>query len=129
MANARTNDCPTGDEPATDSQRYLTVRGRRWRRTDPRIPEDLRSGLVSALGRARSAVRTAADDSARASARRRVQAAKEGLGERGTPWWDLTGSEGRRRAQDRLSQVIELENELSTEPPSRHVVDGSTMET
>lgn len=113
MANARASDCPPGDErvAATDAERYLTVRGRRWRRTDPRIPEDLRRALVSALGQARSAVRTAADDSARASARRRVQAAKEGLGERGTPWWDLSQSESLRRAQDRLSQVIELKNE------------------
>ncbi|MGC5617671.1 biopolymer transporter Tol [Georgenia sp. Z1491] len=95
----------------TDTERYVVVRGRRWRRADPRLPEEVRAALVSALGRARSAVRTAPDDDARTAARRRVQAAKEGLGERGTAWWDLGEHEAIGRARDRLARLRELEDE------------------
>lgn len=65
--------------------RFIVVNGRRWRREDPELPGDVRAALLSHLGRGRSAVRTASAD-ARAPHRRRVDLAKHGLGERGTPW-------------------------------------------
>ncbi len=65
-----------------DDDRFITVDGRRWRRSDPTIPEALRAELVSELMAARRAVRTDP------GARPRVQDAKVALGERGRPWWE-----------------------------------------
>ncbi|SFS15166.1 hypothetical protein SAMN04487783_1981 [Agrococcus baldri] len=39
------------------------------------------------------------------AARDRVQLAKEGLGERGTAWWELPQAERRARALDRLARL------------------------
>ncbi len=65
------------------------VRGRLWRATNPALPEDKRQALVDELMNARRAVRDAkGDQAALRIARDRVQAAKEGLGERGAVWWD-----------------------------------------
>jgi hypothetical protein len=78
------------DESA-DDERWLVVNGRRWRRTDPSLPEDVVAALTSHLGRGRSGVRTAkraGDEEAVAAARQRVGLAKHGLGERGPKWWD-----------------------------------------
>lgn len=69
---------------------HFVVDGRRWRRTDPALPEDLAAALRSHLGRGRNAVRRAerdGDDEALAAARRRNGLAKHGLGERGPEWW------------------------------------------
>lgn len=69
---------------------HIVVDGRRWRRTDPALPEDLAAALRSHLGRGRNAVRRAkrdGDDEALAAARRRNGLAKHGLGERGPEWW------------------------------------------
>ncbi len=96
------------DVDRTPDGRYLVIDGRRWRAADPELPDDLRASLQSALGRARSAVRTA-DDAARPGARRRVQLAKEGLGERGDPWWELGRAERVSRARQRLAAIVELE--------------------
>ena len=64
------------------------VRGRLWRTSNPGLPEGEREALVRELGSARSAVRTAmASGTGLAEARRRVDAAKVGLGERGPVWW------------------------------------------
>ena len=74
-----------------DDERWITIDGRRWRRTDPSIPETFRKELVDELMSARRAVAAAkrADDADRvARARHRVQSAKVALGERGAPWWD-----------------------------------------
>ncbi len=75
----------------TPDGRYLVVRGRLWRRADPRLPEDERARLTRELMAARrdkgAAVRRG-DDAAREDARRRVEAAKRALGERGPVWWD-----------------------------------------
>lgn len=81
---------PGDDGTMTADGRYLIVSGRRWRATDPAIPEPLRQELVNELIEARRLVR-----SDPATARPRVQDAKVALGERGDPWWDPT-PEGRR---------------------------------
>jgi hypothetical protein len=66
---------------------FLEIDGRRWRRSDPRIPPALRQPLVDELMAARRAVGQAADPEARRAARQRVQDAKVALGERGRAWW------------------------------------------
>ncbi|GAA2853967.1 hypothetical protein Acy02nite_49840 [Actinoplanes cyaneus] len=78
------------DGTLTADGRYLIVSGRRWRATDPAIPEPLRQELVDELMAARRLVR-----SDPGTARPRVQDAKVALGERGDPWWEPT-PEGRR---------------------------------
>ncbi|MHC9417757.1 hypothetical protein ACYZX9_04060 [Sphingomonas citri] len=75
----------------TPDNRYLVVRGRLWRRSDPRLSEQERERLVGELMTARRAVAVAlhaGDQDALRSARVGVQAAKVALGERGPPWWD-----------------------------------------
>lgn len=87
----------------TEDRRYVVVDGRRWRATDPAIPEDLRSELVSELMSARRAVaqaKRAGDQRALTQARQRVSDAKQALGERGRPWWEEPSShEFRNRAE------------------------------
>jgi hypothetical protein len=82
-------------------ERYLVVDGRRWRRSDPSIPEKLRSELVHALMAARRAVlaakRSPADDGSEQAARARVQDAKVALGERGHPYWEAPDDAARRK--------------------------------
>lgn len=83
----------------TDGGRWVVVDGRRWRATDPGIPDPLRQELVNVLMAARRAVgsaRRSSDEAAEASARQRVQAAKVALGERGDPWWEPPSDEGLR---------------------------------
>jgi hypothetical protein len=75
----------------TDDGRYIVVEGRRWRATDPGIPEALRTELVGELMAARRAVKDEGD-----AARPRVQDAKVALGERGEPWWEEPTDAGRR---------------------------------
>ncbi len=85
------------DGGSDDDGRWLVIGGRRWRRSDPAIPEPLRAELVAELMSARRAVRAAAgDELGVASARRRVQDAKVALGERGAPWWDRPDDAARR---------------------------------
>lgn len=79
-----------GPERTADG-RYIVVDGRRWRATDPGIPEKLRAELVAELMDARRAVRSQGD-----AVRHRVQDAKVALGERGEPWWDEPTPDGRR---------------------------------
>ncbi|XVU29590.1 hypothetical protein ACQPZJ_21685 [Actinoplanes sp. CA-054009] len=82
----------------TDDGRFLVINGRRWRATDPAIPEGEAAALRKALMAARrdvgKALRAGEDP---ASARARVQIAKVALGERGTPWWEQTLDERRQR--------------------------------
>ena len=76
--------------PTTPDGRYFVVRGRLWRTTNPHLPEVERTRLVHALMKARSDVRRAklaGNDAALADARKRVDAAKVELGERGPVWW------------------------------------------
>ncbi|GAA1431078.1 hypothetical protein GCM10009616_17310 [Microlunatus lacustris] len=81
----------------TPDGRYLLIGGRRWRASDPAIPEALRTELVAELMAARRAVKDAGDDAATAAARRRVQDAKVALGERGEPWWEPPSEDGRQQ--------------------------------
>ena len=46
----------------TEDGRYVVVDGRRWRASDPAIPERLRAELVAELMRARRLVRTRGDE-------------------------------------------------------------------
>jgi len=92
------------DDAAAD-ERWLVVNGRRWRRTDPSLPDDVVEALKSHLGSARSAVRNAPDDDARAEARRRVGLAKRGLGERGERWWERAESDRLEQARSALSEL------------------------
>ncbi|MDG6110351.1 hypothetical protein Daura_19295 [Dactylosporangium aurantiacum] len=90
---------PSDSGPArTGDGRYVIIGGRRWRATDPAVPEDAAAALRRALMAARRdvgrALRAGEDPTA---ARARVQAAKVALGERGTPWWEQTPDERRRR--------------------------------
>lgn len=79
------------DPERTADGRYVVIRGRRWRATDPSLPEGRRRELVRELMSARSAVGWAkrrGDAEAERAARARVQAAKVALGERGPKWWE-----------------------------------------
>ena len=105
-------------EPS-DDERWLVIDGRRWRRTDPSLPEDVAARLRSHLGRARSAVRVAkrdGDDDATVDARHRVGLAKTGLGERGPRWWD-------DEVPARVSRALEALAELDGLAPPR--ADGA----
>ena len=84
----------------TPDGRYVVIDGRRWRATDPEIPEEVAAALRRELMAARRAVGAAlrADDTdAERAARARVHAAKTALGERGTPWWEQSAEERRAR--------------------------------
>lgn len=72
----------------TPDGRYIIVRGRLWRATNPALAHAEREGLTKLLMSARQAIRAAAPRSPdMRAARRLVQAAKVGLGERGPVWW------------------------------------------
>lgn len=78
------------DPPLTPDGRYIVVRERLWRATNPDLDPLTRDKLVHDLMDARRAVRSALEQEHAeqlAAARRRVQSAKEQLGERGDVWW------------------------------------------
>lgn len=84
----------------SDDGRYVVVDGRRWRATDPLIPEEDAAVLRRWLMAARRDVGTArkrGDQDAEKAARARVHAAKTALGERGPAWWEQGGDERRAR--------------------------------
>lgn len=86
------SDGPEG----TPDGRFVLIGGRRWRASDPAIPERLRAELVAELMDARREVGAADGEPARtAAARARVQHAKVALGERGEPWWEPASDSGR----------------------------------
>ena len=100
----------------TEDQRYIVVDGRRWRATDPGIPERLKAELVAELMSARWAVGRGADASA---ARRRVQDAKVALGERGEPWWEPASPDGRtKRLAAAMRTLLRNREPMSTICPS-----------
>lgn len=81
----------------TPDGRYVVIDGRRWRATDPLVPDERREELQRVLMAWRRAVRTARGTEDEPRVRAGVQAAKVALGERGTPWWEQTEDERRRR--------------------------------
>jgi len=77
-------------ERVTPDGRYFVVRGRLWRRANPDLSPEKREALVRELMNARREVKAAmrsGDTTAIAMARKAVDAAKIGLGERGPVWW------------------------------------------
>ena len=106
---------PVPDETPTDTEeeRWLSISGRRWRRTDPCLPADVIKQLQTQLGRGRSGVRTAkaaGDDQKLTLARRRVGMAKHGLGERGPYWWDEPEADRVLRARQALADLTALDS-------------------
>lgn len=83
--------------PLTPDGRYMVVRGRLWRRSNPGLAQDRRQTLVDELMAARRAVRDAASPDNERQARRRVDAAKRALGERGPVWWSDGAPDYNRR--------------------------------
>ena len=78
------------DVERTADGRYIIVRGRLWRATNPNLPEAERQRWVDALMDARRAVgsaKRAGDAGAEKAARAKVHEAKVALGERGPVWW------------------------------------------
>jgi hypothetical protein len=78
---------PPKEPLRTPDGRYIVVRGRLWRATNPNLAPDEREHLVEALMSARRQLRGRASADVRAAARAAVHAAKVGLGERGPVWW------------------------------------------
>jgi hypothetical protein len=87
-------------EPTEDGHHVL-IDGRRWRATDPAIPEEVAAELRRLLMSARRDVGTAlrrGDAEAESRARARVHRQKTALGERGSPpWWEQTLEQRRAR--------------------------------
>jgi hypothetical protein len=86
------------DPPLTDDGHHVVIAGRRWRATDPAIPDARRAELTKILMAWRREVRRTKGTEAEGASRAGVNAAKVALGERGKPpWWDQT--DGQRRAR------------------------------
>ena len=91
----------------TPDGRYVVIDGRRWRATDPAVPEGVAALLRKRLMAARRAVGAAlraGDADAERVARARVQRATTALGERGAPWWEQTEEERRSRWEAGLTE-------------------------
>jgi hypothetical protein len=87
-----------GTEPITEDGHYLLINGRRWRASDPSIPEERRAELTRILMSWRREVRRTKGTDEEPTARAGVQAAKLALGERGTPpWWEQSDAQRRTR--------------------------------
>ncbi|ROS47277.1 hypothetical protein EDF53_0297 [Curtobacterium sp. PhB78] len=96
---------------AAEDDHYFVVNGRRWRRTDPALPDDVAAALRSHLGRGRNAVKQAkhaGDDEALAAARHRNGLAKHGLGERGPEWWTRPEADRIADAEQALADLDAL---------------------
>jgi len=94
------------NEPAsTDDGHYVIINGRRWRATDPAVPETRRAELTRILMAWRREVRRVKGTPGESAARAGVQSAKVALGERGSPpWWDQTDEERRKRWQTPVTE-------------------------
>jgi uncharacterized protein len=94
----------------TEDGHHVVIRGRRWRAEDPHLPPEIADRLRHELAAARRAVGAALranDGHAEKEARARVQRAKVGLGERGTPWWEQSPAERRARWEDAVRGIQE----------------------
>ena len=84
----------------TEDRHHVVINGRRWRATDPSIPEERRAELVRILMSWRNEVRGTKGTGKEQTARAGVQAVKVALGERGSPpWWEQTMAQRRARWQ------------------------------
>ncbi|KRD20670.1 hypothetical protein ASE48_02440 [Mycobacterium sp. Root265] len=94
------------ERPATTPDgHHVVIDGRRWRATDPSIPEERRTELVRVLMAWRREVRRTKGTPEESAARAGVQAAKVALGERGQPpWWEQTDAQRRARWQAPLPE-------------------------
>ena len=94
-----------GEPEFTGDGHFAIIDGRRWRATDPLIPDERRAELVRILMAWRREVRHAAGTTQEPAARAGVQAAKVALGERGSPpWWEQTEDQRRARWQQQIPQ-------------------------
>ena len=91
----------------TEDGHFVVISGRRWRATDPDIPEDVAARLRRALMAARREVGALLRKGENpAPARARVQIAKVALGERGQPpWWEQTPEQRRERWEHGLRDL------------------------
>jgi hypothetical protein len=107
----------------TADGRYIVVDGRRWRASDPAIPQSLRQELVAELMAARRDVRSDPE-----TARPRVQDAKVALGERGDPWWAPTPEGQRLRLAAAMRALLRHRSPEATICPSdaARVVGGTS---
>ncbi|WIM89085.1 hypothetical protein PT015_06360 [Candidatus Mycobacterium wuenschmannii] len=88
------------EPPTADDGHYLLIDGRKWRATDPKIPQDRRDELVRILMAWRRKVRSTKGTPQESTARAGVHAAKVALGERGAPpWWEQTDAQRAARWQ------------------------------
>ena len=87
------------DPPETTPDgHHVVIDGRRWRATDPAIPEERRAELTKILMAWRRDVRRTKGTDEESTSRAGVQAAKVALGERGQPpWWEQTDAERQAR--------------------------------
>lgn len=82
----------------TEDGHYVVINGRRWRATDPAIPEDRRAELTRILMAWRRDVRRTRGTDEEPTSRAGVNATKIALGERGSPpWWEQTDAQRRAR--------------------------------
>ncbi|GAB2776883.1 hypothetical protein GCM10027020_32780 [Nocardioides salsibiostraticola] len=81
----------------TDDGHYFVIDGRRWRATDPDIPEERRAELTRILMAWRRDVKSTRGTDQEKRSRAGVQAAKVALGERGDRWWEQSDAERRER--------------------------------
>lgn len=93
-----------GPPPRTADNHFVVIGGRRWRATDPDIPEPRRQELTNLLMAWRREVKHTAGTDAQPAARKGVHAAKVALGERGSPpWWEQSDEERRSRWETPVS--------------------------
>jgi hypothetical protein len=112
-------------EGESDDDRWIVVDGRRWRATDPSIPEAFRVELVHELMDARREIGAAKHRGADPTVlRRRVDDAKVALGERGEAWWLAPTSAGRRRRIEATIRTL-----LRARPPTSSICPSDVART
>jgi hypothetical protein len=104
----------------TPDGRYIVVRGRLWRASNPKLSDAERVALVHDLAVARRDVKAALrhpDPERLAAARAAVNIAKIALGERGPPWW-TDGAKDFNRYMAKNTPYAQWYAEAQTEKPS-----------